>query len=632
MAVVAKPLQFTNPFTDEWAAYEKIHWGKDEANRAQFGTAGIRGKMEPGWSNMNDLIVIQTSQGLCTYASQFKKNDDGKPIDPIKMGVVIGYDGRRNSKRWAEFAAVTFAYRGMTVHLFSRCVPTPYVAFAVKELGCLAGIMVTASHNPKNDNGYKVYWHNTAQIISPRDAEIAVSIKKELKPWLKDFSLAAAGDTKTAPTVKKVPSVVLKTLISDPYERVQKAYVAMSTTLCFHHDDNKAAQPIVYTAMHGVGAPYSKACVEAFGLPTYIPVAEQIEIDPDFSTVPFPNPEEDGALARALATAARVGAKVIVANDPDADRMAAAEFDPATREAYILSGNEIGALLADWMWTNYKAKHTPEECKKCVMVASTVSSKFIKAMAEKEGFGFHDTLTGFKWMGNKAYELIKKGHTFLFAYEVEIGFLLGDASLDKDGVRACAAFAEMAHHWASQGLTLRQRLKQLAETYGFFEMTTGYFIAQDAKLKRAVFSAMRHNDKDLKPEEEHKAEISYPKACGEFKISHVRDVTRGFDDRQPKNVALFPAQPDQDMITYYLENGADLTIRCSGTEPKVKYYVEFHDKTPEAARKVVDEITAAMIKTLLQPERFQLKARGPPASRCFTVPADAPAPAPEPAK
>jgi len=378
------------------------------AERIQFGTAGLRGPMQAGFACMNDLTVIQASQGLCVYMEKNVENVKNK-------GIVIGFDGRHNSKTFAELAAATFISKGIVVYKISQLSATPLVPFVVTLKGCAAGIMVTASHNPKDDNGYKVYWSNGAQIVSPIDSGVAKCINENLEPWNIDYS------------------ALLKTpLLKDPTDDINVHYFkAILEKCCYHREENKKSKmDIVFTAMHGVGKHWVARAFETFGLPPYIPVKEQIEADPDFPTVAFPNPEEGkGALLLAMKTADAHNVRLIIANDPDSDRLAVAEKLP-NGEWKIFTGNEIGILLGHWVWTQYKTKHPKVEPENCVVLNSTVSSKMLKAMADKEGLTYEETLTGFKWLGNKAEEFIKAGKHFLFAFEEAIGFMVSDVCLD----------------------------------------------------------------------------------------------------------------------------------------------------------------------------------------------------------
>jgi phosphomannomutase len=551
--------------------------------RISFGTAGLRARMAPGSKYMNELVVIQTSQGLCRYVQQHVPNYK-------QRGICIGYDGRYNSKTYAELIAAVFLSQGIRVFLFSILVATPLVPYGVTDMRCACGVMVTASHNPKDDNGYKVYWENGAQIIPPHDRGIAREILQNLAPW-HAYEIGAA--------------VRANTLCTDPTGTlVDKYFREIQERFCFQYNANATAHKqlrITFTAMHGVGAYFVARAFKCFNLPEYIPVKEQILPDPEFSTVKFPNPEEGkGALALAMKTATAHGSRVILANDPDADRLAVAEFNPAKDDWTIFNGNEIALLFADYVWCNYKASEpSAAKRKEAYMVASTVSSKVLQSMARQEGFQFVDTLTGFKWMGNKAVELTKQGKTFLFAYEVEIGFLIGDLSVDKDGVRTAAVFYELANQLYLRGTSCEQRVAELYKKYGYYCLNPGYFFCDSDEKLDTVFAALRSLHQG-----------SYPRRCGPYEIKSIRDVTYGTDTMQPDGKSVFPAMPEAHMITFRFKNGAVATVRNSGTEPKVKYYVEAVHATDETkAQALADDMTAHLIREFLQPKKFGLVAR-----------------------
>eukprot|EP00823_Brevimastigomonas_motovehiculus_P000383 TRINITY_DN10471_c0_g1_i1.p1 TRINITY_DN10471_c0_g1~~TRINITY_DN10471_c0_g1_i1.p1 ORF type:complete len:604 (-),score=158.69 TRINITY_DN10471_c0_g1_i1:305-2116(-) len=535
-----------------------------------FGTAGLRSRMAPGYANMNELVIIQATQGLLRFLEKDQKNCR-------EQGVVIGWDGRYNSKEWAEVAAAVFLSQKIKVYLFSKLTSTPMVPFAVLHLKASAGIMVTASHNPKDDNGYKVYWANGAQIIQPYDKYIAESINANRKPW-QPYTLDRSNK-----------------LLNDPYTPVTDAYFKqIASKYCWHRSENtKQNVRITYTAMHGVGTPYTARAFRVFDHPDFIPVKEQVEADPEFPTVKFPNPEEGkGALALAMKTADANKSTVILANDPDADRLAVAEKDSKTGEWRILNGNQIGILFADWCWRHYVQQNPKADKSKALMLASTVSSQMIKAMAEKEGFTYRGTLTGFKWMGNVAHEMQQKGYDFLFAYEVEIGFLCGNISLDKDGIRTAAMMTEMANEYYGKGSSLFDHVQGLYKKYGYFQMINSYFFCYAPKTMAAIFSRLRTMNKG-----------TYPDMCGKYKIQSVRDVPLGIDTAFADKKSILPIVSDSHMITFRFENGTTCTLRGSGTEPKLKYYVECNSSESEAkAKELLEEMAAAIVKEFLQPE------------------------------
>lgn len=495
---------------------------------------------------MNPLIIVQTTQGLLQYILS-QKSQGAK-----QSGIVIGFDGRHNSERFAKLTASVFVARGFKVHLFSSMIPTPFVPFGVRLLGAAAGIMITASHNPKMDNGYKLYWDNGCQIIEPHDANISQMIMENLKVWDDvDVSCAVlAQEDKGAE------------LVEDPMQVVVKEYFTQIQQYCYTRDENsKTNTRVTFTAMHGVGAPWVSKAFHAFNLPEYVPVVEQVDPDPEFPTVAFPNPEEGaGALKLAIETAERSHSRIILANDPDADRLAVAERLPSG-EWRIFNGNEIALLLAHWAWTHFREKHPDVPASKCVMINSTVSSKILRAMAQKEGFIFEETLTGFKWIGNKADEYVKRkdeGFHFLFGYEVEIGFAVGDVSLDKDGVRAAVVFYEMAHNTLREHESLSAFLETLYARYGFYLMNTHYFFTPTTEHVKITLDKIRNADPDGNNH-------GYPTHVGDYQVVNVRDLAVGFELQTSDHKPTMPVNPSNQMITFTFDDGSTCTLRNSGT-------------------------------------------------------------------
>ncbi|KAJ3090062.1 Phosphoglucomutase-2 [Quaeritorhiza haematococci] len=350
--------------------------------------------------------------------------------------------------------------------------------------------------------------------------------------------------------------------------------------------------------MHGVGHAYAVKAFEAFGLPPFVGVKEQIVPDPDFPTVAYPNPEEGkGALSLAMKTADAAGASIILANDPDADRLATAEKQPSG-QWHIFSGNELGSILGCFLLDAHKA--TQKQDKKTAMLASTVSSKMLKAVAEREGFHFEDTLTGFKWLGNRAIELQKAEFEVLFAFEEAIGFMVGDIVKDKDGVSALAVFAENAAALARNGMTVYQYLQSLYAKYGYFVTENSYFICHEPAVIKRIFDKIRYGSHVVDGASE--PSLKYPKTIGKHTVAAVRDLTVGYDsDRHDKKPTL-PVSRSSQMITFRMANNATITLRTSGTEPKIKYYSELSGASMEAARKELSELIEAFTEELLEPK------------------------------
>ncbi|KAK3099451.1 hypothetical protein FSP39_004554 [Pinctada imbricata] len=554
--------------------------------RMEFGTAGLRARMGAGYSQMNDLTIIQTTQGLTKYL--LDTNDNVQ-----RQGVVVGYDGRHNSERFAWLTAAVLINKGIPVFLYSNLCPTPYVPYAVLFYKAAAGIMVTASHNPKEDNGYKVYWDNGAQIISPVDKGIAAAIMEKLEPEVTSWD---------ASIVENSP------LRKDPLSEISRSYNEDLGKLCYYRNQNSSS-PIkfTYTAMHGVGYEYVRAACKTFAFSDPVPVIEQVMPDPEFPTVTYPNPEEGkGALSMSINTADANESMVILANDPDADRLAIAEKQPSGKW-HIFSGNETGALLGWWSWFSYKRKNPDVNASDCYMLASTVSSKILQAIADYEGFKFEETLTGFKWMGNRSHDLLRQGKTVLFAFEEAIGFMCGTSVLDKDGVSAAMVCSEMATYLYTQmNTTIYDQLQAIYKKYGFHISSNSYYICHDPPTIQKMFDDIRN----------YQGSGKYPETCGPYKIKYVRDLTVGYDNSKPDNKPTLPTSKSSQMITFTFENGCVATLRTSGTEPKIKYYTEHRpdpkqDLDLDSAKNELEDMVQCIVTYFYQPEKFGFIARQP---------------------
>ncbi|XP_053095809.1 glucose 1,6-bisphosphate synthase isoform X2 [Pangasianodon hypophthalmus] len=478
-------------------------------SRMTFGTAGLRAAMGAGFSRVNDLTVIQSTQGMYVYLA--------KCFPDLKSrGLVVGYDTRAQecsgctSERLARLTAAVMLSKDVPVYLFSTYVPTPFVPYAVKKCGTAAGVMITASHNRKEDNGYKVYWENGAQISSPHDKEILRCIEQNAEPWAESWNQDLAESS---------------SLRTDPLKDICCWYMEELSTLCFHRELNtQSPLKFVHSSFHGVGHVYVQKAFQAFGFPPPIPVPEQMNPDPNFSTVSCPNPEEgESVLELSLRLAEREGARIVLATDPDADRLAVAEQCDKCGWKFF-TGNELAALLGWWMLLNWKKTHPdPAEIENVYMLATAVSSRILKTMAEMEGFHFEETLPGFKWIGNKIHELAKTGKEVIFSFEESIGFLCGRMVPDKDGVSAAVVVAEMAVYLHAKNLTLNQQLQNIYEIYGYHISRTSYVICNDPPTVKRIFNRLRNFE----------GEGVYPKKCGGYSITHIRDVTTGYDSSHP---------------------------------------------------------------------------------------------------
>ncbi|EPS26759.1 hypothetical protein PDE_01698 [Penicillium oxalicum 114-2] len=533
-------------------------------NRIEFGTAGLRGRMAAGFSYMNCLTVIQASQGLA-------KHVQSKGREFASKGVIIGHDARHQSDRFAELAANAFVALQIPVKFVRESAPTPLVAFGVKHFEAAAGVVVTASHNPPQDNGTS-YSSNGAQINRPEDAEIAQSILENLTPWPEAWE---EGRHSSEYFTEEALHEIL-----EPFQRRVKEY-AVSTV-----PEIYPIRPFVYTPMHGVGAIRIDPLMNSMGMQSgqeYMIVPQQAQPDPNFSTVKFPNPEEAGALDLAIQVADEQNQTLIFANDPDADRFAVAE--KVDGKWFLLTGNHVGALFASHLFDTIDST---QNASKISVLTTTVSSGMLQKMAESKGIHFKETLTGFKWMGNVARDLEKTGQTVLFAYEEALGYMFPAVSYDKDGITALSVFAMAAAKWKAQGLTVFGKLQQLFVEYGHHETLNNYFRSSSPQQTIELFRGIRSGP------------FLQQMQFGKFKILRWRDLTEGFDTASSDHKPDLPEDPTSQMITLWLEGGLRFTLRGSGTEPKVKFYIECCSDSREDAVKSVCEAFFTILKEWVQ--------------------------------
>ncbi|KAJ2369234.1 hypothetical protein H4S02_002343 [Coemansia sp. RSA 2611] len=563
----------------------------------EFGTAGLRARMEAGYARLNQLTVISASQGLAAFVER-------AVADACARGVVIGHDHRHHSAVFARLAARAFVDRGIRVHLFPQIGPTPQVPFAVRRLRAACGVMVTASHNPKDDNGYKVYWENGAQIKPPLDEGIAASIEAHRVPLSWD-----------------VDGIDAHALVTDVTAAMLDAYYAAAAQLAQDPALNRGtALRYVYTPMHGVGAPFAARMLQAFSLPPYVPVPAQIEPDPEFPTVPFPNPEEPGALDMAKAVADAQGIGLVVANDPDADRFAAAEKQ-RDGSWLMFTGDQLGTVFAAYVLEMARARGIPDA--RLAMVNSTVSSRMLAAMAAQEGFYYADTLTGFKWMANELVALHAQGYEVGLGYEEAIGYMIHDHVLDKDGVTALAVFVQLAARLHAEGRRVGDYLESLYAAYGYYVSANSYFVCPDPAKMDRIFARIRYGagaERTAFARAQGEPPLRYPRTIGGFPVSYICDLTVGLEigdvDRLPAALDVagaqyqpkFPVSASSHMITFETRNGGRLTMRTSGTEPKLKYYLEVRnaDNDRAAAARDLDIMARAVADELVQAAENEL--------------------------
>jgi phosphomannomutase len=478
-------------------------------HRLEFGTAGLRGAEGAGPNRMNRALVRRTTAGLARWLEQ-----DGR----AGQRVVVGRDGRRGSADMAADAAAVLQGAGFDAQVFPDVVPTPIVAYAVRTLGAAAGVVVTASHNPATDNGYKVYAADGAQIVPPMDAEISACI--DAVGSLRDVPLDLDG-------AAEVPGELTAAYVSDV------ANLAVSEARGIH---------IAYTPMHGVGRLVLQRVLAATGFPPPAVVAAQADPDPAFPTVPFPNPEEPGAMDLLLDLARRERAHLAIANDPDADRLAVAVPDPATGDWRPLTCDEIGTLLGDWRLERDGAG------RQRLVATTVVSSSLLSKLAAEHHVAYAETLTGFKWLARAA--LAAPSLRPVYAYEEALGSCVGAVVRDKDGISAAMAFAELAATERAQGRSVLDRLDDIHRRHGVHltAQRSVRFEGRDA-LARARAAVERIAE-------------TPPVMVGSRGVTGVDDLRPGFG-----------GLPPSDVVRLHLD-GARLIVRPSGTEPKLKAYLE----------------------------------------------------------
>ena len=497
------------------------------AGRLAFGTAGLRAELGYGPLRMNRVVVTQAAAGLARFLI-----DTGR-----QRSVVIGYDGRVNSDVFARDSAEVMRGLGLDVTLLPSALPTPVLAFAVRHLGVGAGVMVTASHNPPRDNGYKVYLggeDDGSQIVPPVDGEIAAAI-----------------DTVAAGSIADLPRATDYTVATS---ELVDAYVAATAATVGTPALAAAEQPtVVYTAMHGVGWETARAVFAAAGFAEPLTVPEQIEPDGAFPTVAFPNPEEPGAMDLATARGVAVGADLVIANDPDADRLALAipDGDGGFRR---LSGNEVGWLLG---WR--AAARAVEQGRTGTLAASIVSSPALARVAARHGLEHRDTLTGFKWV-SRVPELV-------FGYEEALGYLVDpEVVRDKDGISAALSLLDLATELAAAGSTIADRLQAFAAEFGAFASGQVATRVDDLSRIGEIMAGLRSTP---------------PTTLGGLEVRAVTDYADGVD-----------GFPPSDILRYDLEGDARVIVRPSGTEPKVKVYIDTVASSSAEAERLVEALAA----------------------------------------
>lgn len=521
-----------------------------------FGTAGLRGICGAGTNRMNDLTIARATRGIGDYILK-------SGLDKSR-GVVFAYDCRYHSKEFSYLAAEILTALGIKVYIFPSLRPTPELSFAIRELNAVSGVNMTASHNPKEYNGYKVYWEDGAQISGAVSEGILNEIQK--------YGFFDGFDRLSPEEAEK------KGLLVTLGEDMDRKYLDFVKSLQQRADDKlDKSVSVIYTPLNGAGSIPLSRIMEERDFRNFRLVPEQKDPDPEFTTVPFPNPEEPKAFELAEKYGEKYDAEVIIATDPDADRMAIEVRDEKNR--YIpLNGNQTGGLII-----NYMAESQSEEKKlpgKSAMIKSIVTGNLGKTICEAYGIEVFEALTGFKNICGRIPELEKKGYSYFFGYEESIGCAPGVKVRDKDGIAAGMLITEMAAFYKKQGMTLYEKLHDIYEKYGFFAERQKSFVLKGKEGQERIGRIMDH------------FRNSSPGSFGSFEVSEVKDYINGLEDIPASNVLIF-----------YMKDGSWFAMRPSGTEPKIKFYFYTLDK--ESEKKSADEVELLEEEVIKMADRIE---------------------------
>ena len=507
----------------------------------EFGTGGLRGIMGGGTNRMNTLEINKATQGLANYVLKAfpKEAKDGT------LSAVVAYDSRLNSDVFAEATALIFAANGIKAYLFSSLRPTPELSFAIRQLGAKTGVVVTASHNPRMYNGYKAYWDNGAQVIEPHDVGIIEEVNK-------------VTEVKTMTRVQAIAEE--KLVIID--KEIDEKFWAMCKAQLFRPELIKEKAKdirIVYTPLHGTGAMHVEKVLGDLGLKV-ITVPEQREPDGNFPTVEKPNPEEKPALTLAVELAKKEKADGVMATDPDSDRFGTA-FPDKDGNFVLLSGNQMGALLMDYVIRS--REEFGKMPKNPAIIRSIVTSNFGDAICKKHNIALVECLTGFKWIAAAEEDFEKAGtHNYVFGLEESYGYKIEKDVMDKDGVSAAAMCAEMILYWRSQGKSLLEHLDDMYKEYGYYEdraISKNFPGSSGVQVMKGIMAKLRSEGL---------------KTLGGEKVVKIRDVQEStvFDPANPSKKEAITL-PKSNVLQFYLESGTIVSARPSGTEPKIKFYI-----------------------------------------------------------
>ena len=533
----------------------------------EFGTAGLRGIIGAGTNRMNKYTVGKATQGLANYIVEQGTQE---------KGVAISYDSRKMSKEFSEQTALILNANGIKTYLFENLRPVPELSFAVRELGCTAGVMITASHNPPKYNGYKVYWEDGAQIVNPRDVDIIGKVKA-----VTNFSEIKTMDRKEAEA---------KDLFHLIGTEMDDKYLAKLESLVLNPDIVKEQGKnlkVVYTPLHGTGNTVVERLLTEIGIKNLYVVPEQKDPDGNFPTVDYPNPEDPKAFKLALELAEKVDADVVLATDPDADRLGVFAKDIKTGEYMDYTGNMSALLIAEYRISQMKEKGILPE--NGMLVTTIVSSNLAKDIAENYNLDCYEVLTGFKNIGAIMREAEKTGkNKYVFGFEESYGCLIGDYARDKDGIAAVMALCEAACYAKSQGKTLWDMMQDIYKKYGYYKEAQVSIVREGAEGAQEIQDMMtRMRQKDI-------TEI------GAFKVLKFKDIQKNIEKNMKNGKITTTGLPTSNVLYYELENNNWCCVRPSGTEPKIKLYMGVKARSEKKATQKLRHLKDDMVKIVTE--------------------------------
>ena len=527
----------------------------------EFGTAGLRGVIGAGTNRMNKYTVGKATQGLANYI--LEQGTENK-------GVAISYDSRRMSKEFSMQTALILNANGIKTYLFENLRPVPELSYAVRELGCTAGVMITASHNPPKYNGYKVYWDDGSQIVAPRDKDIIAKVRAV-------ESYSEIKETTREEAESKGLFNIIGTEMDDKYLSVLKSKVLNPEIV---KEEGKTLK-VVYTPLHGTGNTVAERLLNEIGLENVYVVPEQKDPDGEFPTVSYPNPEDKKAFKLALELAEKVDADVVLATDPDADRLGIFAKDTKTGKYMEYTGNMSALLIAEYRISQMKEKRILPE--NGMFITTIVSSDLAKAIAKNYNLKCFEVLTGFKNIGAimRMAEETKK-YEYVFGFEESYGCLIGDYARDKDGIAAVMALCEAACYYKSKGKTLWDAMNDIYEKYGYYKETQVSIVlegSEGAEKIKEMMTNMRNT-----PVEK----------IGEYKVITFKDIEKDIVKDMKTGEITKTGLPKSNVLYYELEDNCWCCVRPSGTEPKIKLYMGVKGTSDEDANKKLEDLKNAM--------------------------------------